>query len=89
MCKSLRATELLTLGLWLQDTHRTLVPAQQAATSGHAILLKQKMLTAILRRLDSVLFDKLTRGTPPAACKPCSNVAHMLLLCTPAHASLV
>ena len=38
------------------------MPAQQAATAGHATLLKQKMLTAILRRLDAILFDKLTHG---------------------------
>lgn len=52
----------------LQDTHRTLMPAKQSATNGHVTLLKQKMLTAILRRLDCVLFDKLTAGirpTPP------------------------
>ena len=36
------------------------MPAKHSATSGHVTLLKQKMLTAILRRLDSVLFDKLT-----------------------------
>ena len=46
-----------------QDTHRTLMPAKQSATNGHVTLLKQKMLTAILRRLDCVLFDKLTAGT--------------------------
>ncbi|KAL3132833.1 hypothetical protein ABBQ38_006758 [Trebouxia sp. C0009 RCD-2024] len=46
----------------LQDTHRTLMPAKQSATNGHVTLLKQKMLTAILRRLDCVLFDKLTTG---------------------------
>ena len=52
----------------LQDTHRTLMPAKQSATNGHVTLLKQKMLTAILRRLDCVLFEKLTAGirpTPP------------------------
>ena len=59
----------------LQDTHRTLMPAKQSATNGHVTLLKQKMLTAILRRLDCVLFDKLTAGTatctlcPPPACR--------------------
>ena len=50
----------------LQDTHRTLMPAKQSATNGHVTLLKQKMLTAILRRLDCVLFDKLTAGTVKA-----------------------
>ena len=84
----LHGTEVLTLDLCLQDTHRTLVPAQQAATSGHAILLKQKMLTAILRRLDSVLFDKLTRGTTPAYSKPHGSVALVLLPSIQAHASL-
>ena len=48
----------------LQDTHRTLMPAKQSATNGHVTLLKQKMLTAILRRVDSVLFEKLTAGMP-------------------------
>jgi len=48
----------------LQDTHRTLMPAKQSATNGHVTLLKQKMLTAILRRVDSVLFEKLTAGKP-------------------------
>lgn len=38
------------------------MPAKQSATNGHVTLLKQKMLTAILRRLDSVLFDKLAAG---------------------------
>ena len=47
----------------MQDTHRTLMPAKQSATNGHVTLLKQKMVTAILRRLDCVLFDKLTAGT--------------------------
>ncbi|KAL0019458.1 hypothetical protein WJX77_004963 [Trebouxia sp. C0004] len=46
----------------LQDTHRTLMPAKQSATNGHVTLLKQKMLTVILRRVDSVLFEKLTAG---------------------------
>ncbi len=50
--------------LLLQDTHRTLMPAKQSATNGHVTLLKQKMLTAILRRVDSVLFEKLTAGLP-------------------------
>lgn len=50
--------------LVLQDTHRTLMPAKQSATNGHVTLLKQKMLTAILRRVDSVLFEKLTAGMP-------------------------
>ncbi|DBA70289.1 TPA: hypothetical protein ACH3X2_011717 [Trebouxia sp. C0005] len=50
----------------LQDTHRTLMPAKQSATNGHVTLLKQKMLTAILRRVDSVLFEKLTAGDPGA-----------------------
>jgi len=52
--------------LVLQDTHRTLMPAKQSATNGHVTLLKQKMLTAILRRVDSVLFEKLTAGMPAA-----------------------
>ncbi len=55
--------------LVLQDTHRTLMPAKQSATNGHVTLLKQKMLTAILRRVDSVLFEKLTAGMPaPLLC---------------------
>ncbi len=40
------------------------MPAKQSATNGHVTLLKQKMLTAILRRVDSVLFEKLTAGIP-------------------------
>lgn len=50
----------------MQDTHRTLMPAKHSATSGHVTLLKQKMLTAILRRLDAILFDKLTAGRSPS-----------------------
>lgn len=41
---------------------RALLPAGAAATSGHATLLKQKALTAILRRLDALLFSKLLGG---------------------------
>lgn len=40
------------------------MPAKQSATNGHVTLLKQKMLTAILRHVDSVLFEKLTAGMP-------------------------
>ncbi|KAK9805120.1 hypothetical protein WJX72_000185 [[Myrmecia] bisecta] len=46
----------------LQAVHRCLVPAQQSATSGHVHLLKQKVIKAILRRLDSTLFDALVAG---------------------------
>ena len=46
----------------LQLVHRTLVPASQSATAGHMTLLKQKVLTAILRRLDITLFQKLVQG---------------------------
>jgi hypothetical protein len=41
---------------------RALLPAASAATSGHVTLLKQKALTAILRRLDALLFGKLLGG---------------------------
>ena len=41
---------------------RTLLPAGSAATGGHVTLLKQKVLTAILRRLDALLFGKLLAG---------------------------
>jgi hypothetical protein len=50
----------------LQGVQRALLPAGSAATSGHVILLKQKALTAILRRLDALLFGKLLAG--PSAC---------------------
>ena len=43
---------------------RALLPAASAATSGHVTLLKQKALTAILRRLDALLFGKLLGGAP-------------------------
>ncbi|CAL5224103.1 g6734 [Coccomyxa viridis] len=43
----------------LQGVQRALLPAASAATSGHVTLLKQKALTAILRRLDALLFGKL------------------------------
>ncbi len=43
-----------------------MLPAASAATSGHVTLLKQKALTAILRRLDALLFGKLLGG----ACFP-------------------
>eukprot|EP00891_Asterochloris_glomerata_P004843 jgi/Astpho2/4843/Aster-05779 len=49
----------------LQLVHRTLVPASQSATAGHMTLLKQKVLTAILRRLDITLFQKLVQGDDP------------------------
>lgn len=53
----------------LQGVQRALLPAASAATSGHVTLLKQKALTAILRRLDALLFGKLLGGglTPTAA----------------------
>lgn len=46
---------------------RALLPAGGAATSGHVTLLKQKVLTAILRRLDALLFGKLLAGEPTAS----------------------
>lgn len=46
----------------LQGVQRALLPAGGAATSGHVMLLKQKVLTAILRRLDGLLFGKLLAG---------------------------
>ena len=46
----------------LQGVQRALLPAASAATSGHVTLLKQKALTAILRRLDALLFGKLLGG---------------------------
>ena len=46
----------------LQAVQRTLVLAQQSATSGHVHLLKQKALKAVLRRLDATLFDSLIAG---------------------------
>ena len=52
----------MTVCEFVNDTLLTLMPAKQSATNGHVTLLKQKMLTAILRRLDAVLFDKLTAG---------------------------
>ena len=45
-----------------QGVQRALLPAASAATSGHVTLLKQKALTAILRRLDALLFGKLLGG---------------------------
>ena len=45
-----------------QGVQRTLLPAGGAATGGHVTLLKQKVLTAILRRLDALLFGKLLAG---------------------------
>ena len=61
----------------LQDTHRTLMPAKQSATNGHVTLLKQKMLTAILRRVDSVLFEKLTAGMPAVLLDVVKLVMHL------------
>ena len=48
-----------------QGVQRALLPAGSAATSGHVTLLKQKALTAILRRLDALLFGKLLGGAGP------------------------
>jgi len=64
MRKCINLMMALPDNMLLQDTHRTLMPAKQSATNGHVTLLKQKMLTAILRRVDSVLFEKLTAGMP-------------------------
>ncbi len=50
-----------------QGVQRALLPAGGAATSGHVTLLKQKVLTAILRRLDGLLFGKLLAGDLSAA----------------------
>eukprot|EP00884_Botryococcus_braunii_P007165 jgi/Botrbrau1/1644/Bobra.0185s0054.1 len=46
----------------LQSVHRALLPAARAATSGHVMLLKQKALAALLRKLDSLLFTRLVIG---------------------------
>ena len=51
----------------VQGVQRALLPAGGAATSGHVTLLKQKALTAILRRLDALLFGKLLAGMSNAA----------------------
>ena len=45
-----------------QVVYRMLVPVSGAATSGHVVLLKQKALTALLRRLDVVLYERLLAG---------------------------
>lgn len=51
-----------------QGVQRALLPAGGAATGGHVTLLKQKVLTAILRRLDALLFGKLLAGAHPILC---------------------
>ena len=59
-----------TLGDGLtQVVYRMLVPVSGAATSGHVVLLKQKALTALLRRLDAVLYEKLLAGVHLRALK--------------------
>ena len=56
-----------TVQSMLQGVQRALLPAASAATSGHVTLLKQKALTAILRRLDALLFGKLLGGVLSSA----------------------
>ena len=43
----------------------TILPAATTVTAGHLALLKAKVLTALMRRLDSSLFDKLLGGEGP------------------------
>lgn len=47
----------------LQTVHRALLPAANVVTSGHVSLLKHKMLTALMKRLDASLFERLLAGT--------------------------
>jgi hypothetical protein len=56
----------------LQSVHRALLPASRAATSGHVMLLKQKALAALLRKLDSLLFTRLVIGAAPSVPAPFS-----------------
>lgn len=43
----------------LQLVRNTIVPASTTVTAGHLALLKTKILTSLMRRLDSSLFNKL------------------------------
>ncbi len=62
----------------LQGVQRALLPAASAATSGHVTLLKQKALTAILRRLDALLFGKLLGGVLLSADCTSFDAVHVL-----------
>ena len=64
----------------LQTVHRALLPVGGSVTSGHVTLLKAKTLTAIMRRLDSAVFDRLVSG----AFKSClfMSPCRTLLLCS-------
>ena len=46
----------------LQLVRSTIMPAATTVTSGHLALLKNKILTALMRRLDSSMFEKLMEG---------------------------
>lgn len=56
----------------VQAVNRTLVASGQGAPAGHVELLKQKVVTALLRRLDSSLFAHLVQGahSPPLSLFP-------------------
>lgn len=58
----------------VQAVNRTLVASGQGAPAGHVELLKQKVVTALLRRLDSSLFAHLVQGVTT------SSIAAALLL---------
>lgn len=47
---------------YLQMVHRALLPAMNCVTAGHVTMLKHKCLTALMRRLDNVLLDRLIGG---------------------------
>ena len=47
----------------VQTVHRALLPAANVVSSGLVSMLKHKMLTALMRRLDAVMFEQLLAGS--------------------------
>ncbi len=46
----------------VQAANRALLDVSARVPSGHALLLRQRALSALLRRLDAALFDALLAG---------------------------
>ena len=46
----------------LQTAHRALLLGSNTVSTGHVNLLKHKILTALMRRLDTILYDILLEG---------------------------
>lgn len=46
----------------MQLVRNSILPAATTVTAGHLAMLKSKVLTALMRRLDSSLFEKFLGG---------------------------